>query len=70
VEEAVCAREDLDSEELKDLHAKDARIKYVARLFKEQEEWKNSLFRFKDFKVLKFPRVLQSIFYLLSFDKA
>lgn len=69
MEEAVIAREDLDSEELKELFAKDARIRYIGRLFQTQDEWKNSLFRFKEFKVLKFCRVLQSIFYFLKFDK-
>ena len=38
-------------------------------MFGEREDWKKNLFNIKEFKVLKIPRVLQSIFYLLQYDR-
>jgi hypothetical protein len=56
-------------EELKDIYQKNARILFIARLFKEREEWKKGLMTLKSYKVMKIPRVLQSIFYFLHFKR-
>jgi len=56
-------------EELKDLHVKQGKIHFIAKLFKEREEWKKNLFTLKEFKVLKMPRVMQSIFYFLGYER-
>jgi len=69
VEESISGRDDLDTEELKELHSKETRIRFIARLFKERDEWKTSLMGLKDFTVMKMPRVLQSIFYFLMYER-
>jgi hypothetical protein len=69
VEEIVSGRDDLDSEEIKELISKDIRIRYISRLFKEKEDWRNNLLQLKEFKVIKFPRVLQSLFYLFGYHR-
>jgi hypothetical protein len=56
-------------EELKELQTKQARIHFIAKLFGERDDWKKNLFTIKEFKVLKIPRVLQSIFYLLQYER-
>lgn len=65
IEEWISMREEQMDEELKDIYQKAARINFIARLFKEREEWKRNLMRLKEFKVMKMPRVLQSVFYFL-----
>lgn len=69
VDETLAQREDLDSEELKELYSKEIRAKYIANLFNEREEWKNNLMALRDYKVLKYTRVMQTLFYLLSYDR-
>ena len=69
IEEQLSMREEPMDEELKDLYQKQARIQFVARLFKEREEWRRNLMNLKFFKVMKMPRVLQSIFYFLRYKR-
>lgn len=58
VDDMISTREDIADEEMKDIYSRDIRIHFIARLFKEKEEWKNNLFSLKKFKVIKMPRVL------------
>lgn len=69
VEETISLRDDLDTEELKELHSKEIRIHFIAKLFKENEQWRHSLLGLRDFTVIKMPRVLQSVFYLLQYER-
>ena len=43
VEEALGGRDDIDTDEIKELYSKDARIRFIAKLFKENEDWKKKL---------------------------
>lgn len=56
-------------DELKELQTKQARLHFIAKLYGEREDWKKNLYHIKEFKVLKIPRVLQSIFYLLHYER-
>mmetsp|Transcript_20507 Transcript_20507/g.19478 ORF Transcript_20507/g.19478 Transcript_20507/m.19478 type:complete len:164 (+) Transcript_20507:204-695(+) len=56
-------------DELKDQLLKQNRISFIARLFNSKEEWKHKLFELKDFKVIKFPRVIQSAMYFMGVDR-
>lgn len=70
VEETIGLREDLDNDaELKELHSKETRIRFIARQFKDKEEWKKSLLGLREFTVMKIPRVLQSVFYFLMYEQ-
>lgn len=71
IEDAVSAREDLipGDEELKDLFLKQARIQFIARLFRDREDWKRNFYALTEFKVMKFPRIMQSLMYLLGFSR-
>lgn len=69
IEDIINTREEPLEEELKELHMNQARLNFIANLFKEREEWKNNLMELKDFKVLKMPRVLQSVFYFLQYKR-
>ena len=56
-------------DELKELQTKQGRLHFISKLFGEREDWKKNLFHMKDFKVLKIPRVFQSLFYLLKYER-
>ena len=56
-------------DESKDLFAKNLKIKFLAKLLAENDEWKKSLLSLKDTTVIKMPRILQSVFYLLQFKR-
>ena len=45
------------------------KIKFLAKLLAENDEWKKSLLSLKDTTVIKMPRILQSVFYLLQFKR-
>ena len=62
-------RDDIESDELKELYSKEMRVRFIARLYSEREEWKLNLFKLKEFKVLNIPRVMQSLFYFLKFER-
>ena len=65
LEEYLNLREEPMDDELRDIYGKAARVNFIARLFKERDDWKNNLMRLINFKVLKMPRVLQPIFFFL-----
>lgn len=48
---------------------KQARLHFIAKLFKDRDEWAKNLLNIKNFQVLKMPRVLQSAFYLLGYRR-
>ncbi len=55
------AKQEADSfpdEESKDLFSKHLRAQHLAKLFKDKDEWKNSLLSLKKATVLKLPRLL------------
>lgn len=58
IDEYINMRDEPMDEELKELYQKSARIHFIARLFKEREDWKRNLMTLKLFKVMKFPRVM------------
>ena len=45
------------------------RLIFTASLFKERKEWKNGLLALAHTTVLKNPRIMQSIFYLLGYQR-
>jgi hypothetical protein len=45
------------------------RLTFTASLFKERKEWKNGLLALAHTTVLKNPRIMQSIFYLLGYQR-
>lgn len=53
IDETLQLKEDLMEEEQRELYIRSLRLKHMASLFKEREEWKKSLFKLKKFKVLK-----------------
>lgn len=53
----------------KELFIKGLRIQFLARLFRDKEDWKKGLLSLAKATVLKHPRVLQSVFYLLQFKR-
>lgn len=69
IEDVISMREDIVDDEIKDIYMRDTRIHFIAKMFKEKEEWTKSLFKLKKFKVLKMPRVFQSIMYLLEYER-
>ena len=58
MEESVSAREDIDSEDLRELYGKYYRMQFMAKMFIERDEWKQNLLGLKVFTVIKMPRVL------------
>ena len=66
VEEIINARDDVYDEEIKDIISREIRLHFIARLFKDREDWKKNLLELREFNVIKMPRVLQSLFYLLE----
>lgn len=56
-------------EESKELYNRLMRLTFTAALFKERKEWKNGLLDLASTTVLKNPRLMQSIFYLLGYER-
>lgn len=69
VEELVSMKEDVVDDEIKDIYARDIRLHFIARLFKEREDWKRNLLELREFNVIKMPRVMQSLFYLMEYER-
>ena len=69
IEEMINSRDEAMDDELRDLYMRQARIHFIGRLFKEREDWRANLFKLKEFKVLKMPRVMQSLFYFLQYRR-
>ena len=65
IEEMINSRDEAMDDELRDMYMRQARIHFIGRLFKEREDWRANLLKLKEFKVLKMPRVMQSLFYFL-----
>lgn len=56
-------------EEQKDFYQKTLRLRYQAQQFKNIDQLKHGIQLFLDFTVIKFPRVWQSLFYLLKINR-
>lgn len=56
-------------EEVKDLFMKQARLTFIGKLLRERVEWQKSIKRLTKYKVLKMPRVMQSLFYFLGYKR-
>lgn len=56
-------------EDLKEIIIKQNRVNFIARLFQTKEDWKKRFLEMKEFKVLKYQRVLQSVMYLLEYRR-
>ena len=56
-------------EEMRDLLMKQTRLNLIAKQFREKDEWQKSFKRMAKYKVLKMPRVMQSIFYFLQYKR-
>ena len=69
IDEIINAREEQMDDELRDLYMRQARLTFIGRLYKDRDDWRNNLMTLKEFKVLKMPRVMQSIFYLLQYRR-
>jgi hypothetical protein len=69
VDDAVNTK-DNEEEESKDLILKNAKIAFIAKLFKDNSEWRNGILGLKEMTVLKMRRILQSVFYLLKYKRA
>ena len=65
IDEMINSRDEAMDDELRDLYMRQARLTFVGRLFKDREDWRANLMRLREFKVLKMPRIMQSLFYLL-----
>ena len=69
VEEILNARDDIFDDEIKEIIQKEIRINFIARLFKDREDWKKNLLELRMFNVIKMPRIMQSLFYFLDYDR-
>lgn len=56
-------------EESKELYNRLMRLLFTAALFKDRKEWKSGLLALAEITVLKNPRIMQSIFYLLGYKR-
>jgi hypothetical protein len=45
------------------------RILFTAKLFKDKEEWKKGLLNLAKSTVIRLPRLWQSIFYILGYER-
>jgi hypothetical protein len=68
IEDYFTAHEEPDDEK-KDFKAKQMRLQKTGAMFQTNESWKAELVSLTKMKVLKLPRVLQSIYYLNCFTK-
>lgn len=68
-DQSVTDPKDHWDEETKDLMIRNYRIHFISRMFKEKVDWKRQLMAVKDFKVIKYGKVLQSILYLLGYER-
>lgn len=70
IEEVIAAREDdnLDEEQKEGL-AKELRINKIGETFAMNEDWKEDLRKLSQTRVLKMPKILQSLMYLLNFTR-
>lgn len=69
VDEILNAREDIFDDEFKEIIQREIRINFIARLFKDRDDWKRNLFELREFNVIKMPRIMQSLFYFLEYER-
>ncbi len=69
IEDALANREEYEDEELKEIEHKRERIKFIGKMFRQDEHWASGLEDLKSFKVIKYPRIMQSVFYLLGYTR-
>ena len=69
VDDILSARDDVYDDEIKEIVQREIRLHFIGRLFKDREEWKRNLMELKDYNVIKMGRILQSLFYLLDYDR-
>jgi hypothetical protein len=69
VDEIINSRDDIFDDEIKDIIMREVRLVFIARLYKDREDWKRNLMELKDYNVIKMGRVLQSLFYLLEIQR-
>lgn len=72
-EEGVIAKDNegngFQDEESKELYSRLMRITFTAKMFAERNEWRNGLLSLAHTTVLKSPRMMQSVFYLLGYTR-
>jgi hypothetical protein len=68
VEETLAAREEPLEEDAKTEEIKKIRFRFLTELF-QKDKWKTELLGFNDLKVIKHTRILQSLFYLLKYNR-
>ena len=56
-------------DERKDSLGKQLRLNKMGELYIDNEEWKDELKNVHEMRVLKMPKILQSLMYLLGFTK-
>ena len=56
-------------EDSKELYNRLMRLTFTSSLFKERKEWKSGLLALSTTTVLKNPRIMQTIFYLLGYTR-
>ena len=70
VEEQILARDDITDEDKKDLESKKTRLIFQAQKISEGEKWKKMLIEdLPKTNVLKQGRILQSVFYILGYER-
>ena len=68
IEDYFVANEEVDDDK-KEFKSKEIRLQKTGRMFIDNEQWKGELQTLTRAKVLKLPRILQSIMYLNGFEK-
>ena len=53
VDEILNSRDDIFDDEIKDIIGREIRINFIARLFKDRDDWKKNLMELKEFTVKK-----------------
>ena len=70
VEDGLQGNEEaLNDEELKDLKSKEIRLQEQGKCFLENEDWKQEIMDIVKMTVLKMPKILQCVMYLLGFER-
>lgn len=70
VEDMVFGREDLQGDEdLRDIVSKQSRLTHQAHAFLEKADWQAQLINIGHMQVVKMPKIVQSLLYLLGFTR-
>lgn len=62
-------RNEYPDDDASDLASKAFRAQHIAKFFKDKEEHKKAVLGLRELTVLKMPRILQSVFYLLQYKR-